>query len=264
MEALLVATVALLLGLAALGAITLHKVRRIHQMQFSIQLDLTAIRQEVETQYRQLEALAALNRLLRLEIPLPALRGWAGSPDFLLILAEHVLTAHPERILECSSGASTLTLARCLELVGSGHVFSLEHDPVYARRTRAALVRRSLDRWATVVDAPLTALDGSGSQPWYSTAALPDDAGPFDMLVIDGPPQSTAPLARRPALPMLWPRLVPDCVTFLDDADRPDEKTAVAGWLEQYPDLEASRLEAEKGCARISRRSGGAPTGREP
>jgi hypothetical protein len=45
----------------AIGAVTLHKVRRIHQMQFEIALDTRQSRREVEAMYRQLEALAALN-----------------------------------------------------------------------------------------------------------------------------------------------------------------------------------------------------------
>jgi hypothetical protein len=50
----------------AIGAVTLHKVRRIHQMQFEIALDTRQSRREVEAMYRQLEALAALNHLLKL------------------------------------------------------------------------------------------------------------------------------------------------------------------------------------------------------
>jgi hypothetical protein len=251
-EALTYVTGASLVAVAALCVLILHKVRRIHQMQFDMGLDIKQARREVEALYGQLEALDALKSLLCLEVPLPALRGWAGSPDFLLILAEHALRERPVAILECSSGASTLTLARCAQLSGQGHVYSLEHDPVYAKQTRAALARRGLESWATVVDAPLTPHSSHGGQPWYSVENLPSHSGPFEMLVIDGPPASTAPLARHPALPLLWSRLDWKCVTFLDDADRSDEKAAVEKWIEQFPNLQVSVLAAEKGCVRLA------------
>ena len=42
-------------------------------------------------QYRQLEALSALKHLLQTKYPLPPMRGWAGSPDFFLVIAQHAL-----------------------------------------------------------------------------------------------------------------------------------------------------------------------------
>jgi predicted O-methyltransferase YrrM len=133
-----------------------------------------------------------------------------------------------------------------------GHVYSLEHDPFYAQRTRVALERRQLGQWATVIDAPLRPLAHPDGEPWYSLENLPSHAGPFDMLIIDGPPAATAPLARQPALPVLWTRLGSNCVIFLDDADRNDEKAAVATWMQEHPELRATVLPAEKGCVRLS------------
>lgn len=246
--------VALLAAIAACCALLLHKVRRIHLMQYQIASDASDTRIEAHSLYRQIESLSALNQLLRLEQPLPPLRGWAGSPDFLLTLARHTLQAKPLRMLECSSGSSTLTLARCAQLNGRGHVFSLEHDPAYAAATRRELQARGLADWATVVDAPLVKSGAHKEQPWYSIAGLPQDAGPFDLLVIDGPPKSTAERARQPALPVLWPLLSADCVTFLDDADRPDERAAVDAWLKQFPQLQQQPQYCEKGCVRLERK----------
>lgn len=247
-----IGVVVLVLGVGAVCALVLHKVRRIHLMMFAVKSDAEQTRREVEALYRQIESLEALNRLLALSTPLPPLRGWAGSPDFLLAIARHALRAKPRRMVECSSGASTIVLARCAQLSGCGHVFSLEHDPDYARQTRAELASRDLAAWATVVDAPLLPCPAVGGQAWYSLAGLSDGHAPVDMLVIDGPPQSTAPLARYPALPMLWPKLDPDCVAFLDDAARSDEAAAVRRWLQEFPSLRAVSIPCEKGCFRLS------------
>ena len=69
------------------------------------------------------------------------------------------------------------------------------------------------------------------------------------MLVIDGPPETTGPLARYPAGPLLFPRLKPGASIFIDDAHRHDEKEAVARWLRERPDLTCTWVPSEKGCA---------------
>jgi hypothetical protein len=52
------------------------------------------------------------------------------------------------------AGGSTVVLARCLALNGSGHLYSLEHLPEYTRQTKAELARHGLSECATVVEAP--------------------------------------------------------------------------------------------------------------
>ena len=168
-----------LIGLGAVCGVVLHKVRRVHLMMFAIRSDAERTRREVEVLYQQIESLEGLNRMLNLDVPLPALRGWAGSPDFLLAVARHAFSAKPVRVIECSSGASTIVLARCAQLAGRGHVFSLEHDRLYAQRTRAELASRGLEDWATVVDAPLAPCPVAGNQPWYSIDSLPGGDAPW-------------------------------------------------------------------------------------
>ena len=196
--------------------------------------------------YRQLEALTALNTLIHPERPLPPLRAWAGSPDFLLQLARRVLLRQPEVIVECSSGASSVVAARCCQLNGSGHVYALEHEPVFAEATRAYLREQGLEDWATVIDAPLQMVDLDGvGYPWYALDGLPDR--PIDVLVVDGPPAALGPMARYPAGPKLLPRLAPNAAVLVDDADREGERTMVRLWQETFPELKANRVTAEKG-----------------
>jgi hypothetical protein len=140
--------------------------------------------------------------------------------------------------------------ARCLQLRGKGHVWSLEHEPEFAEKTRTLLRRHGLSSWATVLDAPLEA-DERGTL-WYRHTVLPDSVPAAGVLVVDGPPQSTGPLARAPAFPRLRTRLAPGARIFVDDADRPDERAMVEQWTRTEPGLQVTRPMAEKGLAVVA------------
>jgi len=233
----------------ALVIYVLHKLRRAHLLLHDVRDNINRAH---AVQFRQLEALQGLYAELAPQCSLPPTRGWAGSPDFLLELCRHTRTARPQVVVECSSGVSTVVLARCLQRNGTGMLYSFEHDHDYARETRAHLQRHGLQDWARVLDAPLIPhqLDGE-DWPWYHLAALPAGAK-IDLLVIDGPPQATRRLARYPAGPLLFPRLAPGGAVFLDDAHRPDEQQALARWRAAFPQLQQSDLACEKGCAVLS------------
>ncbi|WP_229632269.1 class I SAM-dependent methyltransferase [Pseudoduganella violaceinigra] len=211
-------------------------------------------RQQNASLFRQLEALQGLYVSLGLQRALPLTRGWAASPDFLQELAAHALDEKPACVVECSSGTSTLVLARCLQINGYGKVYSLEHDPVYARRTRRQLEMHGLASWAEVIDAPLLAQACGGKQQvWYDCSGLAA-VQRIDMVVIDGPPQLTCEQARYPAGPVLFPRLSPGAAVFLDDAARPGERAALARWAGEFPELEICALPCEKGAAILRQR----------
>ena len=224
----------------------LYKLRRVHLLLHDVRDD---VRGGHDRLFRQLEALQGLYVELQLEHSLPPTRGWAGSPDFLLEVARQVRSARPRVVVECSSGVSTVVIARSLQRNGSGKLYSLEHDADYARLTRAQLLRHGLQDWATVLDAPLVTHPlGDDSWPWYDLAALPQDIA-IDLLVIDGPPQATHALSRYPAAPLLFPRLTSGAMVLLDDASRPDEQAALQRWGAEFPDLAQSSRPCEKGCA---------------
>ena len=237
---------ALVVVLASL-ALILHKVRRIHLIAYELRDDAMHARREAEVLFSQVHALLALERRLGLQRALPPMRGWAGSPDFLLAVAEEILARKPRTILECSSGVSTLVAARCAQIIGAGHVYSLEHEPAYAAKTRALLTSYDLGNWATVLDAPLVGLE-DGSR-WYSLATLPSDLPLAEMLVVDGPPTAVGLLARYPALPRLASRLAPGFAIFVDDAARDDEREMVRRWCLEHPGLSETRLDCEKGLS---------------
>ena len=241
---------ALALGalLVLLSAAVLFKIWRVHQGLYRVESQLGRLRRDSQNLFVQGEALNALYKDLDFRKSLSPTRGWSASPDFLGIIARHVTEARPKAILECGSGVSTVVLARACELNGVGRVYSLEHQAVFAERSRSELQRHGLSEHSEILEAPLTphTLDGR-EWSWYRLDALPSIK--FDMLVIDGPPETTGPLARYPAGPLLFPHLTPGASVFLDDAHRDDEKEAVARWVRERPDLTCIWVPSEKGCA---------------
>lgn len=241
---------ALLLACLATLLIVYRKIKCIDCMTWNIPALDDKIKFAELRLYRQLEALHNLNALIKPPVPLPPLRQWAGSPDFLLELAKSALSNKPQTIVECSSGSSTLVTARCCQLNGFGHVYSLEHEPAFAEATRRNLRDSGLDEWATVIDAPLKDHHHEGQKyPWYDISQLPGAS--IDLLVIDGPPAELAPMARYPAGPELFPRLSNRALVLLDDADRPDEEEIVKRWVRAFPQIKARHLQTEKGLCII-------------
>jgi hypothetical protein len=191
---------------------------------------------------------SALQAKLGLEQPLPWTEHWSAAEDFLLLLAEHCLTRQPSSILECSSGLSTLVLARCCQLNDRGQVLSLENGEEFARATRRNLEALGLEQHARVLHAPLSHQQiGDREYQWYTPAEeLPKNIG---LLVVDGPPGFLQPHSRYPALPLLRDQLANGCQVFLDDAAREDEQEIAARWLRENPGLKHQYLDYQRGCS---------------
>ena len=203
----------------------------------------------------QMEAYVLLMHLLPPRMPLPRTRGWAASPDLLLTVVDVVLQQRPSLIVDVGSGLSTVWEGLALESLGAGRVVAVDHDKDFGAATQALLERQGLGDRAEVRYAPLTPQrTGDRDVVWYDAAAL-DGLHDIGVVVVDGPPGTTGPLARFPALPLLWDRLAPDAVIILDDANREDERAVVDLWVELYPELTVERLRHEKGAV-ILRRQG--------
>ena len=195
-----------------------------------------------------------IQKKLSLDLELPYTLDWSAAPDFIELIVEHALQVTPELIVECSSGLTTLVLARCCQLNGRGRVISLENGEEYAEKTRQQLKESGLNDYAQVIDAPLVKVVLDRDYDWYSLESLPDIS--IDMLVIDGPPGFIQKNSRYPALPLLFEKFSDQARVFLDDAARDDEKELVEQWQTEYPDIDHGYLELERGCSvlRINRR----------
>ncbi|MCW8831378.1 MAG: class I SAM-dependent methyltransferase, partial [Gammaproteobacteria bacterium] len=119
---------------------------------------------------------------LGLPQPLPHNPTWSAAPDFIGLIVEHCLQAKPAVIVECSSGLTTLALARCCQLNGGGRVVSLENGEEYAEQTRRQLQASGLEAYAQVIHAPLERVFLDRDYDWYQLKNLPEVS--IDMLVI--------------------------------------------------------------------------------
>ncbi len=190
----------------------------------------------LRAQSREVEAMVQLFQGFTPRAPMPSSGGFALNPTDLLDLLHLIRTRRPRLVLELGSGTSSIWIAYALEQTG-GKLVSLDHDPGYADRTRAALAAHGLSGVAEVRDAPLrpVVLDGR-SFPWYDVDALADLRG-VDMLLIDGPPEKTGPDARYPAMRVLEDRLADAATVVFDDAHRHDEQLALQRWVDTIEGL---------------------------
>ncbi|MCW8964284.1 MAG: class I SAM-dependent methyltransferase [Gammaproteobacteria bacterium] len=200
----------------------------------------------------------ALCHRLSLNDGIPLVKDWSAAADFLQLIVDHVEEHRPELIVECSSGLTTLMLARACQLNQKGRVVSLENGEQYADKTRQAIDAYGLNEYATVLHAPLVSqlVDGKEYQ-WYTLGELVEFS--IDMLVIDGPIGNIQKNSRYPALPLLRDYFSDNCHVFMDDAARPDERKIIELWNQSVPGIQSSYIALERGCARLNIVSSNSP-----
>lgn len=192
-------------------------------------LESALLRRSILEGQRQQYALAQIRPLMG-DLPLD-LSGWAADPVMVHNAVRLVVETRPSLVVECGSGNSTVVIGRCLRSLGGGRLISLEHDPAYARRTSELVRLHVLEDVVTVVTAPLEAREADGrAAAWYGPQYEPRLTEPIDVLLVDGPPGAGGPRARYPAIPILKPRLAPECWILMDDGDRRDERAIAHAW----------------------------------
>ena len=195
-----------------------------------------------------LKTYQSLSQKLNFKGTLPHTKDWLAAADFLELITDHCLATRPRTILECSSGLSTLILARCCQINQYGNVLSLENGADYAASTKKNIHLYGLDNYATVIDAPLHKIQvNENSYQWYKIdkSSIPE----VDLLIIDGPNGYIQKNSRYPALPVLHSLFAEHCTVFLDDAAREDEQEIIRQWRQQYQPAEYKYIETERGCA---------------
>ena len=209
----------------------------------------------VQAEIEETRALVALQEP-RFSIPLPW-SNWALPPRGLLEVLKTLQQFDSPTVVECGSGVSTLHCARAVSAIGRGHVYALEQDADWAAYIRRMLERNGLEKWATIVVAPVEkAVICDRPTAWY---ALPENAFPagtsIDVVLVDGPRGTDGELTRLGAVPRLWDRLSERAVVFLDDTNRPDESAIAQLWRERFAVSETS-TGSEHGMSRFTRRDG--------
>lgn len=196
----------------------------------------------------QTEPLLALASRLPFRRPLPPMRGYAIAPDFALLLADVVLDEKPELVVETGSGVSTLVVAYALEKLGRGRVVALDHDAAYAEKTREEIARHGLERYASVVFAPLEPIEIDGeTHRWHALPALDALAlGPIDLVVDDGPPKYVGNMVRYASLFVFAKRFSPRGFMLLDVVGD-EERAILERWRARFPEFLQTHLETKKG-----------------
>jgi hypothetical protein len=217
-----VAGVLVLLGVLAIGI--LH-------------LKLSSVEHAVARNVEELKALVNIRPLIG-TIPISWGR-WAIDAMLAQTLAGVLRERHPEIVLECGSGSSTVFIAACLRALGHGKLITLDHDRAYAERTQSLLAEQGLAEWATVLIAPLVERRITGkTYRWYDfepEAVLPKHS--VGVMFVDGPPAWTPDghvieMARFPAVPVLRDYLAADWIIVMDDSNRSDERSIGQHWSE--------------------------------
>lgn len=191
-------------------------------------------RQSIEV-VRQVESLLQLiPRVDTSQQRFPPSGWWALPADTLLFLSDYIRRVRPKRILEIGSGASTIWTGTFAQQIGASLV-SLEHDSSYADRTRSLVAKYALDDTVSLYHAPLKPTQVNEELfDWYDSDVVASLGGNFDLVIVDGPPESTGEMARYPALPIVERLLSESCLIVLDDTHRESEKNILSDWVARY------------------------------
>jgi len=184
---------------------------------------------------------ALLDRLGLPHDALPNLGSWKADTYFLWRIACAIEKLRPREVVELGCGASSLVVAKALELNGGGRLTSLDQHADFAASTAEWLAGHGLD--ASLRHAPIVEDPSDWSHNWYDLPSLPAQ---IDLLVIDGPPWTLNPFVRGRA-EVLFDRIVPGGMVLLDDAARPGERVVAQRWKRAWPDFRFTLLPGAKG-----------------
>lgn len=204
----------------------------------------------------QLEDFEQILAFIDLHYPLNRLGGWAASADFMKIVYREILkkiqTNEELLIVECGSGVSTVLMAYLLKKYSPhSKIISLDHSYDYLKKTKNELKLHNLLDIVVPLYAPLKyyVID-EDEWLWYDISQLHIDTS-IDILLVDGPPMDTQPLARYPALPLLRKFMGDKTLILLDDASREEERKIVQKWLRDDYNLRSEYYETQKGTAKL-------------
>jgi predicted O-methyltransferase YrrM len=176
--------------------------------------------------------------------PPPPPDGWTLSPDALRLLTALVRELRPRHALELGSGLSTRVLARaCANLKPGCAVSSVDHDPEFGARTRAAWeAEKPAGSRIRFQIAPVVVRDCGGELlPVYALqAARLASRRPADLVLIDGPPELLG--GREGTLYQVMDLSRAGTIVLLDDAARPREQDALRHWQENLGEAIEVRL----------------------
>lgn len=180
----------------------------------------------------QVEKRALLDKLGLPPDALPNLGSWKADTSLLHKVADRVLDAKPQLIVEFGAGASTLIAARALQMNGSGRLISFDQHEDFVVATRQWLADHGLKSDLRAV--PLVEAPEPWRGLWYDHGPLPDD---IDLMLIDGPCWTIHPMGRGAAA-SLFDKIAVGGMVMLDDGARPGERIVRRRWAKMFPNFD--------------------------
>ena len=226
---------------------------------------LDAVNKGLTNNVKQLEAFVNLTQYLNDgSMPLN-FHGWPISPDIALFLIQKIEYNQYDLIIEFGSGTSTALFTKVIakqhekgQMLNSKLV-TFEHNKKYYELTKQNLMAQGLTEYVDLVYAPLKEYEYDKEAFLYYQCEETLNklnklhAGHISILVlVDGPPGATGPLARFPALPHLLSAFSHQTMHLvLDDYHRGEEKQVADKWEELLTSrsihFETESVSSEKG-----------------
>lgn len=195
---------------------------------------------------QEMASMRFLHELLGAERFMPLAGGWAANYSTIALMLDFLRTRTRPLVYEFGGGVSTVWFAKYMEKFG-GHLISVEHDQKYLLSTRETLEAMGLEKYVTLVLAPIT---GESGQLWYDESVIPRKSG-VDLVFVDGPVATLDSHVRRRALPFIEPELCDGALIILDDANRAEERDIAAQWVSDF-DLREYRLQVSGAAAFVA------------
>ncbi|MCE9644890.1 MAG: class I SAM-dependent methyltransferase [Chloroflexi bacterium] len=189
---------------------------------------LDAAIEEIRTDVFAAQVLASLSGKY---VPwtMPALR-----PGAMATILNDIVINHRKTIVECGGGVSTIYISRLLKQIGSGHLYTIEHDVNWIGTLKEQVA--SEKEFVTFIHAPMRPLQKIRTGEWYDETVVTEALRGvlIDMLVVDGPNETVDDLQiRYAALPILKSFFAEKYSLTLDDVNRKGEKFILAEWKKQ-------------------------------
>ncbi|WP_163328950.1 glycosyltransferase [Desulfurobacterium thermolithotrophum] len=213
-----------------------------------------------QKEFHQVESYLQLQQILDFRFPVNFTRGWAASPDFLLVSIKEILKFEKQKkeiiIVEAGSGVSTVVIGYLLKkFFPKGILISLEHEYDFYKKTLEELKLHELNNVKLLYTPLISYWIKNKEWLWYDTSCLNNLLGnrKIDVLFIDGPPEIIQKDARYPALPLLRKFLSEKFLLLLDDANREGERNASYEWKKELEIYESETVQTEKGTLIIKK-----------
>lgn len=152
--------------------------------------------------------------------------GWSAKPALISYLLNEY-RSFKGTMLECGSGLSTLIMSMIAEQTGA-RIFSLEHDQEWHELMNARLAASGL----TASGLILSPLCSYGEYDWYDDRTVPGECQAIDVILCDGPPNSTKG-GRYGVLPRMSHLLSENAIIIVDDAQREEETRMIQRWRKE-------------------------------